>query len=242
MRSLRNAYPNSFWADPDLFFTDGPLVNLGTDFGLMPSLFEPSGIVQQEFFVAGTPVVAFRTGGLKDTVFEFNHNTRQGNGFTFQAHNHGDFMYALQRALDTFRVPELTAQLRRNARASVLDLASVCFAWYKEFMRCRKCMVGVAPMLVRFPVPSNGKPMPESVSVRGDFTEGKDLPLTLDPCSGEMSRLFKLPDGQYTFVFVVDGEKTLAPGVPLLKMEDGTKKHVVLVDSKAGMGSERSET
>jgi hypothetical protein len=84
MLALRSKYPSSFWADPDLFFSDGPLVNLGTDFGLMPSLFEPSGIVQQEFFVAGTPVVAFLTGGLKDTVFEFNHNTRRGNGFTFQ--------------------------------------------------------------------------------------------------------------------------------------------------------------
>ena len=44
---------------------------MGSDFGLVPSLFEPSGIVQQEYFVAGTPVVAFKTGGLKDTVFEF---------------------------------------------------------------------------------------------------------------------------------------------------------------------------
>lgn len=31
----------------------------------MPSLFEPCGIVQDEFFVAGTPVIAFNTGGLK---------------------------------------------------------------------------------------------------------------------------------------------------------------------------------
>ncbi len=48
------------------------MVNLGADFGLMPSAFEPGGIVQQEFFIAGTPVVAFKTGGLKDTVFEYN--------------------------------------------------------------------------------------------------------------------------------------------------------------------------
>ena len=32
--------PN-LWADPNQFFTDGALVNLGSDFGLMPSLFEP---------------------------------------------------------------------------------------------------------------------------------------------------------------------------------------------------------
>jgi starch synthase len=32
------------WADPSAFFTDGPLVNYGSDFGLMPSLFEPGGL------------------------------------------------------------------------------------------------------------------------------------------------------------------------------------------------------
>ena len=34
----------------------------------MPSLFEPCGIVQDEFFVTGTPVIAFSTGGLKVVV------------------------------------------------------------------------------------------------------------------------------------------------------------------------------
>lgn len=50
---LRRKFPDCFWADPAAFFTDGPLVNLGADVGVMPSLFEPGGIVQQEFFVAG---------------------------------------------------------------------------------------------------------------------------------------------------------------------------------------------
>lgn len=71
MWHLKTKYPNSFWAAPEEFFLDGALVNRGSDFGLMPSLFEPGGIVQHEFFVGGTPVVAFKTGGLKDSVIEF---------------------------------------------------------------------------------------------------------------------------------------------------------------------------
>ncbi|PHJ19571.1 glycogen synthase [Cystoisospora suis] len=70
MLDLRARFPHSFWAEPSEFFSNGTLVNLGADFGLMPSLFEPGGIVQHEFFIAGTPVIAFRTGGLKDTVHE----------------------------------------------------------------------------------------------------------------------------------------------------------------------------
>jgi len=45
MWHLRNKYGSCFWADPNQFFTDGSLVNRGTDFGLMPSVFEPGGIV-----------------------------------------------------------------------------------------------------------------------------------------------------------------------------------------------------
>ncbi|MFN3520574.1 MAG: hypothetical protein ACK4YT_14115, partial [Sphingomonas sp.] len=52
---LRTQFPACFWGDPTSFFMDGPLVNLGADFGLMPSLFEPGGIVQQEFFISGAP-------------------------------------------------------------------------------------------------------------------------------------------------------------------------------------------
>lgn len=46
MHDLRRRHPWCFWASPDDFFTDGPMCNLGADFGLMPSLFEPGGIVQ----------------------------------------------------------------------------------------------------------------------------------------------------------------------------------------------------
>jgi len=71
MNYLKSKYPNCIWADPNYFFTDGSVVNRGSDYGLMPSIFEPGGIVQHEFFVGGTPVIAYKTGGLKDSVFEF---------------------------------------------------------------------------------------------------------------------------------------------------------------------------
>ena len=46
MLFLAGKYPHCVWANPNVFFEDGPLVNIGSDFGLMPSLFEPGGIVQ----------------------------------------------------------------------------------------------------------------------------------------------------------------------------------------------------
>jgi glycogen synthase len=237
MDDLRHRFPSSFWADPQLFFIDGPLVNLGADAGLMPSKFEPSGIVQQEFFVAGTPVVAFKTGGLKDTVFDFSPETGLGKGFTFEAHTHDDFYSALNRAVDTFNAPALAAQLCKNARDSVLDLATVSFSWYKEFMRCRKCLVDVAPLLVRFPAPvvEGVAAMPNVVKVRGDCTDGREVELVLDSASGEMTHQFKLADGTYMYEFVVDGLAALAPGVPTLTMKDGSKSHVAVIKQMGGI-------
>ena len=134
---LRGKYPNSFWADPNEFFTDGPKINLGSDFGLMPSLFEPGGIVQQEFFVAGTPVIAFRTGGLRDTVFEYNWDNNTGNGFTFDYYNAGELIKAINRAINLFSHKEAYENCRKNAYASTIDVSQVSRAWCREFYRLK---------------------------------------------------------------------------------------------------------
>lgn len=68
-------------------------MNQGADFALMPSLFEPGGIVQHEFFVAGTPVVAHKTGGLKDTVIDFN--GKVGSGVVFEGYSLENFTKVL---------------------------------------------------------------------------------------------------------------------------------------------------
>jgi starch synthase len=135
MWDLTQRYPEAFWADPSQFFTDGILVSHAADFMLVPSLFEPSGIVQQEAFASGTPVVAYRTGGLADTVFEFNRETRTGNGFLFCSHQHQEFVLAVQRAVAVFYEKELYSQLRKNAFESTLSTQTVAVAWAREFAR-----------------------------------------------------------------------------------------------------------
>ena len=140
MQALMRIYQGRFWCDPERFFSDGGLVNLGSDFGLMPSLFEPSGVVQQEYFAAGTPCIAFLTGGLKDTVFEYDRQTKRGNGFIFMGHAHHDFVLCVQRALDVFHDKDEYLQVRKNAFESVLDNEVVARAWGREFARLRRKM------------------------------------------------------------------------------------------------------
>lgn len=137
MWSLKQKYPHSFWAAPEDFFTDGSLVNRGADFGLMPSLFEPGGIVQHEFFVGATPVIAFKTGGLKDSVIEFEWESEKGCGFTFESYRKEDFVFAIERAIGTFKNKQKYAKLRENAFRATMPGEIVCKAWLNEFYRLR---------------------------------------------------------------------------------------------------------
>eukprot|EP00172_Hildenbrandia_rubra_P002813 Plantae.Rhodophyta-Hildenbrandia_rubra.ctg3962.p1 GENE.Plantae.Rhodophyta-Hildenbrandia_rubra.ctg3962~~Plantae.Rhodophyta-Hildenbrandia_rubra.ctg3962.p1 ORF type:complete len:841 (-),score=109.39 Plantae.Rhodophyta-Hildenbrandia_rubra.ctg3962:9-2531(-) len=140
MRDFRFRFPASFWADPDEFFTDGPLVNLGSDFGLVPSLFEPGGIVQHEFGAGASPSIAHKTGGLKDTVHEWNAEAGTGNGFVFAEYTHESFVSAVKRALRVFSVPSEYEMLRNSAYASTIDVNQVAWAWCAEFHRIRNAV------------------------------------------------------------------------------------------------------
>ena len=59
------------------------LIEAGSDFFLMPSRYEPSGLNQMYSMVYGTIPIVRNTGGLADTVENFNEKTGKGTGFVF---------------------------------------------------------------------------------------------------------------------------------------------------------------
>jgi len=59
------------------------LIEAGSDFFLMPSRYEPCGLNQMYSLVYGTLPIVRRTGGLVDTVENFNEKTGSGTGFMF---------------------------------------------------------------------------------------------------------------------------------------------------------------
>lgn len=134
---LINKFPKNFWANPRGFFNDVPVLSLGSDFCLMPSRFEPGGIVQHEFFIAGTPAVVFATGGLKDSVTEYDYRTGKGNGFDFLNYDRYDLLMALERAYGAYKNKEVYRRLRKNALESAIDVANVSKEWCSEVYRVR---------------------------------------------------------------------------------------------------------
>jgi len=84
---------------------DEPLAHLieaGSDFFLMPSRYEPCGLNQMYSMRYGTIPIVRHTGGLADTVEEFNPDRGTGSGFLFEEYTGPALRRALDRALKTY--------------------------------------------------------------------------------------------------------------------------------------------
>ncbi len=77
----------------------------GSDLFLMPSRFEPGGLGQLIAMRYGTVPVVRHTGGLADTVQEYNPSTKTGNGFTFGPYETAHLLGTVDRALATYHQP-----------------------------------------------------------------------------------------------------------------------------------------
>ena len=78
------------------------LVEAGSDIFLMPSHYEPCGLTQIYSMRYGTVPVVRATGGLEDTVEQWDPETQTGTGFKFAAYTPRDLRAAMRKALATF--------------------------------------------------------------------------------------------------------------------------------------------
>ena len=75
------------------------------DFFLMPSKSEPCGLSQMIASRYGTIPVVRETGGLKDSIHNFE--GKKGNGYTFAGENPADLLKTLKQALSDYQNKEL---------------------------------------------------------------------------------------------------------------------------------------
>lgn len=90
----------------------------GSDLFLIPSRYEPCGLTQMYALKYGTVPVVRATGGLDDTIQEFDTQTRSGNGFKFREAEAGALLGSLRRALAVHSRPMVWRGLIRNAMAA----------------------------------------------------------------------------------------------------------------------------
>ncbi len=90
-------------------------IEAGCDFFLMPSRFEPCGLNQIYSLKYGTIPIVRATGGLDDTIQDFDPQTLQGNGFKFQEYSEKALWAKIQEALEIYRHPEIFRFIIKNA-------------------------------------------------------------------------------------------------------------------------------
>lgn len=98
------------------FDKDTPhLIYAGADAILIPSKFEPSGLVQMEAMRYGCVPIARATGGLADTVEDYNPAKRAGTGFVFNNFDSMSLVIAIARAFEVYHNPKAWQEIQKRA-------------------------------------------------------------------------------------------------------------------------------
>jgi starch synthase len=92
-------------------------IEAACDMFLMPSLYEPSGLNQMYSLRYGTVPIVRRTGGLADSVTDYEPETGEGTGIVFDDFNSEALEWALNTALDLHAQPEHWRRMVRNGMA-----------------------------------------------------------------------------------------------------------------------------
>lgn len=87
----------------------------GSDMFLMPSRYEPCGLGQLISLRYGSVPIVHATGGLVDTVTDFNPKTGKGNGFVFKTYDSRDMLVAIVRAMEQHKRPDIWFPLMRRS-------------------------------------------------------------------------------------------------------------------------------
>lgn len=89
----------------------------GADLFLMPSRYEPCGLGQMIAMRYGSIPIVRATGGLVDTVEDYDARADQGVGYVFEAYDHWPLYTAIVRAMEGLRYQDRWRAMQRRAMA-----------------------------------------------------------------------------------------------------------------------------
>jgi starch synthase len=117
-RSLSKLYPRKFGAFIGYNNDLAHLVEAGADIFLMPSKYEPCGLSQLYSHKYGTVPVVRKTGGLADTVKDWNEFNEfgldTGDGFSFSEYSGKALLLSVKRAINNFHNVPVWRKIQYN--------------------------------------------------------------------------------------------------------------------------------
>ena len=144
-RSLATDYPDKVASYIGFSNELSHLVVAGSDMFLMPSQYEPCGLTQIYSLKYGTVPIVRKTGGLADTVQDWDEISYEGqdtgNGFSFYDYSGFALFSSVKRGIDTFPYKETWKKIQQNGM-------SKDFSWDKsarEYVRLYENLISRLP-------------------------------------------------------------------------------------------------
>jgi starch synthase len=115
LKKIKKDFPKQVGIHPLPNFTLPRLIFSGCDVVPFPSRFEPCGIVQLEAMRYGAVPIVRATGGLKDTVEDFDPRENTGTGFVFEDYKIWPLFAKLVQSYGLFQHPRIWKDLQKRA-------------------------------------------------------------------------------------------------------------------------------
>lgn len=126
-RLLQRAFPHKVHYDGAFNERKAHLIEAGADMFLMPSRYEPCGLNQMYSLRYGTVPIVHKTGGLADTVWQYDEGTGRGTGFVFEHFDANGLSWAMRQAFSVWGSGE--GAYRRRWEGIMRNGMDLPFGW-----------------------------------------------------------------------------------------------------------------
>ena len=116
-------------------------IEAGADMFLMPSRYEPCGLNQIYSLRYGTVPVVRATGGLDDTIEDFNPKTGRGTGFKFEPYDGRALVECIRRALRVYGTPAAWHVVQANGMAKDFSWKASAGEYVKLYEAAQKARI-----------------------------------------------------------------------------------------------------
>ncbi len=116
-------------------------IEAGSDMFLMPSRYEPCGLNQIYSLRYGTIPIVRATGGLDDTIQNFEPRTQQGTGFKFEEYTGEALLGCVRAALKVYAKPKAWQALQAQAMAKDFSWKASAAAYVTLYEAARRARI-----------------------------------------------------------------------------------------------------
>ncbi len=137
-RRLNKQYPQKFAVKIEFNNRLAHKIEAGADMFLMPSRYEPAGLNQLYSLKYGTVPIVRATGGLDDTIEQFDPVTGKGTGFKFKEYSGEALLDTVKTAIMAFRDTDKWRNLMRNGMVQDYSWAASAREYAKVYERAKQ--------------------------------------------------------------------------------------------------------